>query len=74
LPAGEVMKAIVQNAYGSPDLLECKQVEKPVPGDHEVLVRVCAAGLNAGDYFAMRGRPWLIRVTLATPWKRSARP
>jgi len=58
------MKAIVQNAYGSPDLLEFKEVDKPIVGDKDVLVRVHAVGLNAGDYFAMRGRPWAIRMTL----------
>ena len=59
-----VMKAIVQNAYGSPALLEFKEVDKPVVKDNDVLVRVHAAGLNAGDYFTMRGSPWVIRLTL----------
>lgn len=58
------MKAIVQNAYGSADVLEFKEVAKPAIGDRDVLVRVHAAGLNAGDYFTLRGRPWLIRMTM----------
>jgi len=53
------MKAIVQNAYGSPDVLELKEVDKPEVLDNDVLVRVIAAGVNAGDYFSMRGSPWL---------------
>jgi NADPH:quinone reductase-like Zn-dependent oxidoreductase len=43
------VKAIVQNAYGAPDLLELRTVERPTVGPRDVLVRVCAAGLNAGD-------------------------
>ena len=50
------MKAIVQNAYGSPDLLEFKEIERPAVRDSDVLARVHAAGLNAGDYFTMRTR------------------
>lgn len=53
------MKAIVMNAYGSPDILELKEVDKPSVAENDVLVRVHAVGLNAGDYFIMRGSPWL---------------
>lgn len=58
------MKAIVQTAYGSPDVLELIEIDKPVVEDDDVLVRVRAAGLNAGDYFSMRGHPWVIRLEL----------
>lgn len=58
------MKAIVQNAYGSPDVLELKEIDKPVIGANEVLIRVRAAGLNAGDVFSMKGSPWAIRMVL----------
>lgn len=58
------MKAIVQNDYGSPDVLELKEINKPVVGNDEVLVRVHAAGLNAGDVFSMKGSPWAIRMVL----------
>ena len=61
------MKAIVQNAYGSPDLLELKSVDRPRVKDHEVLVRVHAASLNAGDYFSMKGSPWLARFSVGFP-------
>ncbi len=58
------MKAIVQTAYGSPTVLKLKDVDKPVAGDDDVLVRVCAAAVNAGDYFMMRGKPFPVRVML----------
>ena len=61
------MKAIVQNAYGSPDLLELKTVDKPQVRENEVLVRVHAAALNAGDYFSMKGSPWLARFSVGFP-------
>jgi NADPH:quinone reductase-like Zn-dependent oxidoreductase len=55
------MKAIVYPRYGSPDVLQLAEVEKPVPKDDQVLVRVQAASLNAYDR-VVRGRPLLIRV------------
>ena len=60
----KLMKAIVINAYGSPDVLELKEVAVPTIKDNEVLVRVHAASLNAGDLFALRGSPWLIRLSV----------
>ena len=58
------MKAIVQNEYGSADVLELKEIDKPMVKDGDVLVRIHAAALNAGDYFSMRGSPWAIRMSL----------
>ncbi len=58
------MEAIVINAYGSPDVLELKEVARPTVKENEVLVRVHAASLNAGDVFALRGSPWLIRLSI----------
>ena len=49
------MKAVVFKRYGSPDVLELKEVEKPTPADDEVLVRVHAVSLNDWDYGAMLG-------------------
>jgi NADPH:quinone reductase-like Zn-dependent oxidoreductase len=60
----ETMKAIVQDAYGSTDVLELREIEQPVPTDNEVLVRVHAAGLHRGDWHVMTGLPYLIRVVV----------
>ncbi len=64
------MKAIVINRYGSPDVLELKEIDKPVIKENEVLVRVKAAALNAGDIFLMKGSPWLARFTVGFPKPR----
>src|SRR2546425_11353641 len=57
------MKAIVQTAYGSPDVFEFREIEKPVVDDDGVLVRVRAASVNALDWHLMRGTPSIIRLT-----------
>jgi NADPH:quinone reductase-like Zn-dependent oxidoreductase len=61
------MRAIVQNAYGSPAVLELKEIDKPLVKDDGVLVRVHAAALHAGDYFIMRGVPYLARFAAGWP-------
>jgi len=58
------MKAIIQDRYGSPDVLQLREVDKPVAADNEVLVRIHAAGVNARDWHVMRGDPYLARLTL----------
>ena len=50
------MKAIVQETYGSADVLELRDVDRPTPGAGEVLVRVHAAGISRGDVHLMTGR------------------
>jgi NADPH:quinone reductase-like Zn-dependent oxidoreductase len=55
------MKAIVQDKYGSADVLELRDVEKPQPGDDELLIRVHAAGLDPGVWHLMTGLPYLVR-------------
>lgn len=62
------MKVIVQNGYGSPGVFELKEVDMPVARDNEVLVRVHAVALGAGDYFIVRGVPYL--VCLFAGWPR----
>jgi len=56
------MKAIVRDKYGSPDVLELKDIDKPVVNDDEVLVRVHAASLNQADLDYLYGRPLLTRM------------
>ena len=56
------MKAVVFRRYGSPDVLEFTEVEKPTPADDEVLVRVHAASLNEWDYGAMLGEDVVNRL------------
>ncbi|NIK74988.1 NADPH:quinone reductase-like Zn-dependent oxidoreductase [Paenibacillus castaneae] len=56
------MQAIVFTNYGSPDVLQLKEVEKPVPKDNEVLVKVYAASLNPLDWHFMRGTPYIMRL------------
>jgi NADPH:quinone reductase-like Zn-dependent oxidoreductase len=58
------MKAIVQDRYGSADVLELREVERPVPGPGEVLVRVRASSVNAADWHVMRGDPYFARLFL----------
>ncbi len=56
------MKAIVQDVYGAADVLQFKDIDEPVPGDREVLVRVCAAGFDPGVWHLMTGSPYLVRA------------
>ena len=56
------MKAVVYHKYGSPDVLQMEDVEKPTPKENRVLVKVHAASINAGDWREMRADPFLIRM------------
>ncbi|WP_437579347.1 NAD(P)-dependent alcohol dehydrogenase [Sorangium sp. So ce887] len=58
------MKAVVHSEYGSPDVLELKEVEKPVPGDNEVLVKVHATTVTSTETAMRRGEPAWGRVIL----------
>jgi NADPH:quinone reductase-like Zn-dependent oxidoreductase len=57
------MKAILFEKYGSPDVLQLKDVAKPTPKENQVLVKVQAAGTNPLDWHKMRGAPVLVRLT-----------
>jgi NADPH:quinone reductase-like Zn-dependent oxidoreductase len=57
-----LVKAIVQDAYGSADVLELRDIDKPEIGDDEVLVRVHAAGVDRGVWHLMTGQAYLIRL------------
>ena len=61
------MRAIIQTSYGSADVIELRELQKPAAGDDEVLVRVRAVSLAAGDYFGMRGKPFPARFVIGFP-------
>jgi NADPH:quinone reductase-like Zn-dependent oxidoreductase len=56
------MKAIVYTEYGSPDVLRLEEVEKPAPGDAEILVKVHAASVNDWDFGLLQGKPFMNRL------------
>jgi NADPH:quinone reductase-like Zn-dependent oxidoreductase len=71
---GTTMRAVVQPAYGAPDVLQLRDVDVPVPRDGEVLVRVRAAGLNIGDWHLLRGIPYVMRIVFGLRRPRKPTP
>jgi NADPH:quinone reductase-like Zn-dependent oxidoreductase len=57
------MNAVVYTHYGSPDVLQVKEVAKPTPKDDEVLVKIRAASVGAGSWHLLRGKPFLVRLS-----------
>jgi NADPH:quinone reductase-like Zn-dependent oxidoreductase len=57
-----IMKAIVQDTYGPPEMLELRDIDPPDIGPDDMLVRVRAAGVHIGDWHLMTGQPYLMRV------------
>jgi len=57
------MKAIVKDRYGAPDTLRVEEVDKPVPNEEQVLVRVRASAVNAFDWHMVRGKPYIARLS-----------
>jgi NADPH:quinone reductase-like Zn-dependent oxidoreductase len=55
------MKAIVYKKYGSPEVLHAEEIKTPIPKEHEVLIKVRAASVNAYDWRHLRADPFLIR-------------
>ena len=56
------MKAIVRLKYGSPDVLEMRDIDKPAPLDNQVLIKLHAASVNPIDWHVLRGKPFLVRL------------
>jgi NADPH:quinone reductase-like Zn-dependent oxidoreductase len=63
------MKAIVYTRYGSPSNLHLTEVEKPVPGDNQILIKVHAASVNSYDWHHLRADPFFIRVMVGGLFK-----
>ncbi len=61
-PAEGTMAAVVQDGYGSADVLHLARITRPEPSGDEVLVRVHATGLDRGQWHVMTGRPYLLRL------------
>jgi len=59
------MKAVVHTKYGSPDVLEIRDVKKPAPNDDQVLVKVRAASLNPLDWHFVEGTPYVARMMMS---------
>jgi NADPH:quinone reductase-like Zn-dependent oxidoreductase len=55
------MRAVVRNTYGSPDVVEIAEIDKPEPGEGEILVRVRAASVNPADWYTLTG-PFVARI------------
>jgi NADPH:quinone reductase-like Zn-dependent oxidoreductase len=56
------LKAAVYTRYGPPDVVQITDVEKPIPKDNEILIRVRAASVNPLDWHYMRGTPYVVRI------------
>ena len=67
------MKAIVYSRFGSPDVLELREIDRPTAGDGEVLVRVRAASVNPADWYLMTGEPWVARAQMGLRGPRTGR-
>jgi len=61
-PRGVKMRAIVQDAYGSSDVLRSAEIDRPEIAANEVLVEVAAAGMDRGTWHLMAGKPYLMRI------------
>jgi len=59
----KILKAILYYNYGSPDVLQLEDVEKPTPNDDQVLIKVHAASINSADHRSVRAMPFLVRMS-----------
>jgi NADPH:quinone reductase-like Zn-dependent oxidoreductase len=73
-PDEQSMTAVVQDRYGTADVLELRKIPRPTLGDHDVLVRVAAAGVDRGVWHLMTGRPHLTRLAFGLRRPRNPVP
>lgn len=65
------MKAIVYYKFGSPDVLQYEEIDKPTPGDRQVLIKVRAGSVNPLDCGELKGVPYIFRLIFGCPIRRS---
>src|SRR6202008_311379 len=58
-----LMRAVTRRCYGPPDVLAVEHLERPVPADNQMLVKVHAAGINPVEWHSVRGTPYIMRVS-----------
>ena len=68
------MKAIVYQDFGSPDILKLQEIDRPLPGDDDVLIKVRAASVNPLDWKLMKGGPFVFRLLLGLRKTEVKRP
>ena len=68
------MKAMVYHNYGSPDVLQYEEIEKPAPEDNEVLIKVRAASVNPLDRGELKGLPYIFRLVFGLRKPEATRP
>lgn len=71
---GATMRAVTQSRYGSSEVLRLSRVPRPEISDHEVLVRVRAAGLDRGTQHLMTGKPYAVRLAMGLRRPRNPVP
>ena len=67
------MRAAVRDRFGSPDVVELREIQPPIPADDEVLVRVRAAYINPAEWYSVAGRPWVARTEMGVFRPKSPR-
>jgi NADPH:quinone reductase-like Zn-dependent oxidoreductase len=67
------MKAVVRDRYGSPAVVELREIDKPVAADDEVLVRIRAASVNPADWYSVTGTPYVGRAAMGLRKPKSNR-
>jgi NADPH:quinone reductase-like Zn-dependent oxidoreductase len=70
---GATMQAITYHEYGTADVLQLEDIPMPVPGDHQVLLKVRAAAVNPLDWHYIRGTPYLMRISAGFRKPKSSR-